>query len=175
MARPFSSRDAQKLIDRHNSILHNLDAIPEYIAELAQEIRTASDELAAQELLNVLRSIPIEEINCEKRGFRVSALKNSGYTPIADIAFKSESALESIYGIGNSAWDIVRTVQKIVSAAKEDIKIRLSSDEKTAYSSRLVTALSSYRQVTEVSERQHTLPAVNDYNWLGDIQHFHRR
>lgn len=40
----------------------------------------------AQEVLKVLDDIPIEEINRDKRGFRVKALRDYGYRSIADIS-----------------------------------------------------------------------------------------
>ena len=86
MARPISSEDAKKAIEKHQSLLAKLSAIEASIEILRSEIKKISDALVEQEVMRILKDIPIEEINREKRVFRIKALHDHGYHTIADIA-----------------------------------------------------------------------------------------
>ena len=83
MARPFSSTDAKRLIDKHNRIKSQLSAAVSSAEQFRSEIQKASEALVAQEVLSVLKDIPIEEINRDKKGFRIKALRDYGYNSIA--------------------------------------------------------------------------------------------
>ena len=170
MARPFRPKSAQKLIETHKKILEDLDAIPDYIPQLREETIKAADELAAQELIKTLQGIPVDEINRGKKGLRVGALRSAGYETIADIAYKPEAVIASVYGIGNSAPGIVRSVAEIVSAAKQTIKIRLSTDEKTPSASRLVVNLARYRDAQEIDKESRELIEQNLDTVVNEIE-----
>ncbi len=71
MARPFSSKDAQRIIEDHRQLLSSLNAVAGSDELLKQDVQKGADALVAQEVLKVLGDIPIEEINHEKRGIRV--------------------------------------------------------------------------------------------------------
>ena len=89
MARPFTSRDAKRLIDEHRELKTRLSKAEAYSDHCKTSISKASEALVAQEVLNVLKDIPIEEINRDKRGFRIKALRDYGYNSIADISTAS--------------------------------------------------------------------------------------
>ena len=94
-----------------------------------------------------MRNIPIDEINREKKGFRIKALRDNGYQTIADIAPASVYTLSSIYGISDdAAYSIKRVVDKIVSTTRKGVKIKISADDKSAMTSQLVLAISRYKQ-----------------------------
>ena len=82
-------------------------------------------------LLKLMRDIPVEEVNREKRGIRVKALRESGYTTYADILTASVYQLSTVRGISE---DGARVVKRIVSDASEmaqkTTKLRLSVETK---------------------------------------------
>ena len=86
MARPFSTIEASRIIEEHNTVLHKLENAEKSEERYRKAIDKASEDLVAKEVLTVLRDVPIEEINRDKRGFRIKALKEHGYNTIADIA-----------------------------------------------------------------------------------------
>ena len=51
----------------------------------AEQIKTAAEKMMAFNALQILRNIPVEEVNREKAGFRVKALRDAGLTTMADI------------------------------------------------------------------------------------------
>lgn len=147
MARPFSSKDAKRLIDKHCELKTKLSEAKIYTELYKSGITKASDTLVAQEVLKILKDIPIEEINRDKRGFRVKALRDYGYKTVADIATASVYTIASVYGISeDTAYSIKNVVNDIVTKARLGVKIRLSADNRTTGATELVTAISKYKR-----------------------------
>lgn len=147
MARPFTSRDAKRLIDEHRDLKTRLSKAEAYSEHCKASISKASEALVAQEVLNVLKDIPIEEINRDKRGFRIKALRDYGYNSIADISTASIYTIASVHGISeDTAYSIKRVVDDIVSKARQGVKIRLSVDNKNVKATELVSAISRYKR-----------------------------
>lgn len=147
MARPFTSRDAKRLIDEHRELKTKLSKAEAYSDHCKANISKASEALVAQEVLNVLKDIPIEEINRDKRGFRIKALRDYGYNSIADISTVSVYTIASVHGISeDTAYSIKRVVEDIVSKARQGVKIRLSVDNKNVKATELVSAISRYKR-----------------------------
>lgn len=153
MARPFSSADAKRLIDEHNRIKSQLSAVGLSAEQYRSEILTSSEALVAQEVLSVLKDIPIEEINRDKKEFRVKALREYGYSSIADISTTSVYTIASVHGISeDTAYSIKRIVGDIVSKARQGVKIKLSTDSKTSAATKLVTSISKYNRALPLTE-----------------------
>ena len=147
MARPISSADAKRVINAHQSLANNLLSAIDMRNKLKDDIVHTSNALVTSETLSLLRNIPIDEINREKKGFRIKALRDNGYQTIADIAPASVYTLSSIYGISDdAAYSIKRVVDKIVSTTRKGVKIKISADDKSAMTSQLVLAISRYKQ-----------------------------
>ena len=147
MARPISSADAKRVINTHQSLAKNLLSAIDMRNKLKDDIIDASNTLVTSETLALLRNIPIDEINREKKGFRIKALRDNGYQTIADITPASVYTLSSIYGISDeAAYSIKRVVDKIVSTTRKGVKIKISADDKSAMTSQLVLAISRYKQ-----------------------------
>lgn len=147
MARPFTSTDAKRLTEEHKNYLARLrtgETAPEqYRAEIVQ----AANALAAQEVVKILREIPVEEINRDKRGFRVKALREHGFSTIADLSAASVHSIASVHGISaDSAYAIKRIVNELAEQARKGVKVRLSVDNKTPAATQLVTAVSKYKR-----------------------------
>ena len=82
MARPFSSIEAKRLIDEHKELKAKLSEGSTAFEDYRSAVKKASDDYVAQEVLNILKDVPIEEINRDKNGFRVKALRENGYKTI---------------------------------------------------------------------------------------------
>ena len=183
MARPFTSRDAKRLIDEHRELKTKLSKAEAYSDHCKASISKASEALVAQEVLNVLKDIPIEEINRDKRGFRIKALRDYGYNSIADISTASVYTIASVHGISeDTAYSIKKVVDDIVSKARQGVKIRLSVDNKNVKATELVSAISRYkrgkpytetcRQILNSKSKQidyaleDLAPAKSSFNWF---------
>ena len=157
MERYFSFSDAKNLLQRYQKVLDQIHETGEVGDIYRNAVQKAANRYIAAEVLKLMRDIPVEEVNREKRGIRVKALRESGYTTYADILTASVYQLSAIRGISE---DGARVVKRIVSDASEmaqkTTKLRLSVDNKTLDTTRLVVALSQYhraRQISAESER----------------------
>jgi len=153
MARAFSSADAKELLTWHHQTIDKLNRAEASREEYKEKVKNASDALVAQAVLKVLQDIPIEEINRDKKGFRVKALREYGYETIADIAPISVYTIASVRGISeDAAYSIKKIVNDIVSKARQGIKIRLSADNQSEEATELVLALLQYHCSLAVSD-----------------------
>lgn len=146
MARPFDSTDAKRIIERHRKLLAELMLAEESIDGLRTAVTKTSDALVAQEVLNLLKDIPVDELNRDKRGIRIKLLREHGYQSIADITGASVYSLASINGISDdTAYYIKHIADQIVSTTRQGVKIRLSEDNKSPAATQVVLAISKFR------------------------------
>ena len=155
MARFYTSKNVVTLINQHQEILEKLQAIlnEKRSEQYRAEVKTSAEALVASDVMNILKDIPIEEINRDKIGIKVKTLRDNGFLTIADIAPASVAQIESVNGISqDSAYTIRRIVNDIVGQASKNTKIRLSIDNKTPEATRLVKAISSLSKYSELVE-----------------------
>ena len=154
MARPFSSIEAKRLIDEHKELKAKLSEGSTAFEDYRSAVKKASDDYVAQEVLNILKDVPVEEINRDKNGFRVKALRENGYKTIANLASTSVYSIASVHGISvDAAFSIKRIVNDIVDKTRKEIKIHLSTDHKTQPATELIMAISKYRQCQPYAEK----------------------
>lgn len=117
---------------------------------LEKSIKKAADTLAEEQLSDFLSGLSVEELNRDKRGIRISALKNAGIENIAQLYKRSRASLESIEGIGQTNAALIHhAVQTIASSAKENMHIKLSSEEETKELTRLIELLHQYAAASQ--------------------------
>lgn len=147
MARSFTSTDAKRLTEEHKNYLVRLEAGATTPDQYRTEVKQAANNLASQEVLKILREIPVDEINRDKRGFRVKALREHGFSNLADLSTASVYSIASVHGISqDSAYAIKGIVNELVDQARKGAKIRLSADNKTPAATQLVVAVAQYRR-----------------------------
>ncbi len=158
MARPFSKKDATRLKNEHNNLLNRLYTVIDAPKKYAEDIKNAADELIAQEVLNILRDIPIEELNRDRGGLRIKNLRNAGYNSIADVSTTNVYSLASINGISqDAAHTIKRIAQDFTNKARKDTRIRLSVDSKNAKNTELVSSIFRYKAIMPLSDKADNL------------------
>lgn len=163
MARSFSRRDARRLIAEHQGIKHCLKDIRQLEKDFRSDIVSSADRMVFSEVLEVLKGVPIEELNRDRLGIRTGLLKENGYQTVADIAAASVYEIASIHGIGSqSAYTIRRVAEQILGRARQNTKIRLSLDEKTREATKLVTTVSAYIRLSPVLEAASKLEKTYD-------------
>ncbi len=146
MAKNFDSAQAKTVSKQHRAILAELTSAKPTEAAMHDEVVQAANAMAEMMLTQMLRDIPVDEINREKHGFRIKTLQDHGYHTIADLAKAPAKSIAAISGISDdAAVQIKQVVRNIAATAKKTVRIRLSQDNKTAQMSRLILALSKYR------------------------------
>ena len=158
MAKKFSSKEAKELVNKHKSISKSLNDIVSLSNTLKFNIKNSADNLAMQEILNVLRGIPVDELNRYKKGLRTKPLLDHCYTSIADIYALSIYNLAAINGISqDNAYTIKRIVNEIIDKTRKVTKIKLSVDDKNKESNKLVKDISIYKNTLPYVENTHSV------------------
>lgn len=164
MAKNFSSREAKDLIAKHKSLVKSLSDITALESSLKLNIKSSADSLAMQEILKVLRGIPVDELSRYKKGLRTKPLIDHYYTSIADIYALSVYNLAAIKGISqDNAYTIKRIVNDIADKTRKETKIKLSVDNKSKESSKLVKDISIYlNSLPFIQEAHSVIDAYSD-------------
>ena len=152
MARLSTPKETKKIVGQHKEILKFFDEVSDKIVETRQQIKNAVDSAVVSEVMDVLRGISIDELNRDKRGIKVKALRDYGYENIADIVSANQYQLASVYGISeDTAYTIKRIADNYVQQTHKNTKLRLSVDHQTPVNTRLIVLLSTMRRLLPLS------------------------
>ena len=128
------------------------------IDEYKSKIKQAAEKLSAYNALQMLKSVPVEELNRKKAGFRVKTLRDAGFETIADIYSTSTYQLASLQGISeNAAYSMKRIAQELLKEAQGAVKIKLSADSRNKYSTALISAIYIFRLKKPLREKQQSI------------------
>ena len=174
MDRQFSFSDAKKLLKEHQETQNKLNEIKRAGDIYKEAVKRAADSCMAAETLKLMKDIPIEEVNRNKNGIRVKALRDSGYTTYADIYAASAKQLSFIKGISeDGAKAVKRVVNDASDTAKKTVKLKLNADNKTENMTGLVLAVSQFQKAAKLSEESEMLSRKYSYDMqcaMNDIQ-----
>lgn len=154
--RPFPSGEVRKLANSSRTLIKDLSTVATFSdrQSLQAQIEVAADKFVAEESLALLRDIPIEELNRERKGIRVGVLRDAGYKSIADLAAASVYELASIRGISEDSAHTIKREYKVLSKRVHGTtKIRLSTDRKTKAASNLATATYKFIRKRELGRK----------------------
>ncbi len=147
MANGIDRAAAKARYKQFQSLQIALEKAVKAVTTQQDQIIQAAKALAVEQATDVLKNTPIEEINRDKKGFRVKTLRDHGIETVADLVNISLSRLTSINGISpQAASEMKQAAQEIAQTASQSVKIRLSEDNKTAAAGKLVTAIAKYRK-----------------------------
>ena len=153
MARSFSSAEARQLIAEHTALQSELSGAIGRIEEMQAVVRSAVEAYRSEKALDLLREIPIEEVNRNKLGLRVKALRESGICTMADAATASPRRLTAVRGISAEG---ARTIQQIASdyqkEAQKGVRLRLNADTRTRETSAIVRTIAVRRAAAPLQE-----------------------
>ena len=183
MARPFTAKDAKRLIEKHSALLDRLDGAVCLAETYKQNICSASEQLAEQEIRTILEGVPVEELNREKNGFKTKTLRDYNFCTMADLYSATSDELAAIKGISDEGAAAIKTlVNNYARRTRETAKIRLSADNKSPAASQLVTAIAIYKNSLKAIEdccklllqnretinegMEELRPAAHDLKWL---------
>ena len=171
------------LIAEHGELLKLTEDALMKTAARKNAVTAAVDRLLTKEALKVLEDASVDEINKAYGGIRVKTLHDAGYHTIADISRTSVNKLAYIKGISEEKAHLLKQIAAgYVEEIRKNVKIRLSSDDRSREATDLVAAiygyklrLGEYRTLLKIStickeqiERQRNtlLHAVTGVNWV---------
>ena len=156
--RSFSSSDAKNISQQCQKIQEALNEIAKSDAIYRESIQQEANRYVATQVLKLMEKIPVEEVNRDKHGIRVKALRDSGYVTYADMLTSSICQLAAIRGISEDGARIIkRIVSEAADKASTTTKLRLSADNRTEDMTRLITAVSQYQQAKPLAEESNRL------------------
>lgn len=146
-------KDLQKLVDNFEGIASKLEKETSKTNDIKDKIKTAAERMTMATVLDILKTIPVDEVNRNKKGVRVKALRDAGYATIADVYAASPFQLASIYGISeDTAYTIKNIAKEFAVETRRTTKIKLSVDNKTKEATNLVDAIYKYKQYIDALE-----------------------
>ena len=156
-------KDYKKLMEAHGKVLQDLrqGAVEDDISR--QQVKDAGESMVKEALYSLLALIPVEEINRDKLGIRVAALRADGFESILDIHNATAQDLANVSGISDEGAREIKIIAAGIAAnAEGEIHIRLSSDEKTPGATTLLKALSVCRNIGEPARACESLLEENE-------------
>lgn len=143
--RQFTKLDINVLASRVNLAKCTAKEGSRISETMQMAVRDSVNLMAEKESFELLKTIPIEEINADKSGIRTGILKENGINTVYDVITADISKLASIYGFGENMAIRAKTVaQRINEDIKRNVKIRLSSDNRSEENTNLVVSVASY-------------------------------
>ena len=162
MARDFSAKDAKKIIRTHETYIASLKEAKGLSIALRDEVKKAADAYTDNEVLTILNTVSVEELNRDRRGIRVKALTENGFETFGDLRAVSVYDIADVNGISeDTAYTIKRKVDEFSEKIRREIKIRLSIDSRNEFTTKLVTAISIFKNCLPYSKTSKTL--LDDY------------
>ena len=135
------------LLKRYGAFDSYVNFVKNDFSKEADVIKRAIDRLIASNLLEMLKGISVEEIGRDKKRIRIKPLIEAGFLTVADVFTANEYNLASLYGVSaDNAHTIKRIADNYAQQAKNDIKIKLSYDDKNKEATNIVKALCLYRK-----------------------------
>lgn len=139
-------------------IQKTLDGIATSDVIYRDSIQQEANCYVAAQVLKLMEKIPVEEVNRDKRGIRVKALRDSGYVMYADILTASIYQLAAVRGISEDGARIIkRIVGEAADNASATTKLQLSADNRTEDTTRLIIAVSQYQQAKPLADKSSRL------------------
>jgi len=146
MARPVSAYEAKKLRDKSKKYLSDMKAALSEGEQNTRRIMEAASALVGEQSRSLLGSIAVEELNRDKKGIRVKALRDAGFTTLGDVERASLSRLAAINGISEEgARTIKLRVKEIYKTTASTGKLKLSSDAKSPAATKLIKEIYIHR------------------------------
>ncbi len=137
-------------VNKYNNIKKINDNLDVSIKTSATEIKDTVNRLLAENLVNELRAIPVDELARDKSGIKVKYLKDGGYQNLADVLAASQMQIASIYGVSqDKAYTIKTKCDNYAKKINSQLKIKLSTDDKNTAATNVVKAICTYLRKIE--------------------------
>lgn len=143
---PFSVDQAVDILSKArglNGLVKSFEQLP---ATLEGSVKSSAGRYAIEGMLEELRKIPVDELNRNRRGIRIKALRDAGYQNIEDVFTATQYGLSNVRGLSEeSAQEIKAEAAKMADRVRGAIKIRLSADRRTPGSDAVVRSTYALR------------------------------
>ena len=108
MQRDFLQRDIKRINDEYEDIIKKLEGILQLEKNYYLAIKANAKETVDFKIKEILDDIPVEELNRNKSGIRIKALKDNGIDNLGQLSQYSSYMISSIRGISEDAMYTIR-------------------------------------------------------------------
>lgn len=134
--------------------IEGFDAIKGTIANTAENIKKAVNYLMAEELVNTLRALPVDELGRSRQNLKIKCLKDAGFLTLADVFGASREEIVSAHGISEDASYTIKSIcEDYAKQLQKDLKIKLSVDNQSKSATAVVLAIYNYSK-QKVSQKR---------------------
>lgn len=138
---PVSHAEVRSAFDSATLVLDTLEARGQRPRVFDENVKSAISRRLSKDLYQLLADVPVEELNRDKRGIRIKALKDAGWENVAQVCAATMGQLENIRGISwQGAADAKAVASELAEEARKGLKIRLSADDKSPEATEVVRA-----------------------------------
>lgn len=155
-----------------SSIDKRLCAISNDETGTREAINKAAADLKIKLAKSGLKDIPVSELSNAKAGIRVAVLEKAGFSNLAQLEGRSETALSMISGIGQAQATAIRqTIDLFLHRMADTTSLRIDADSRDPETWNLVFELYKYmrkapiyKDVAEINARyhEHIVKAMSD-------------
>ena len=139
--------EAARVLSLHANLSDRLTGAQAVQRQLEAEAKSAVERVMAGKVQKILADIPVEDMARDNKGLHVKTLTDAGYRTMAEVRDADLCALSAVKGISDTgAAQLKQYAEECAARARAAAKIRLSADERTPESTRLIRALCAYRR-----------------------------
>ena len=151
---------------RKRTLERDLGYVIDVFNNSEKDILKAVNLYLGQEAFTVLKDVPVEELSKDRAGLRVKALHDYGFHNLSDIYAATTSNISQVRGISwETAYAVKQYAIDYLKKAQESVKIRLSADNRTSQSSKIVLEIYKYKQrLHYIESAEKMLPHVRNSN-----------
>lgn len=154
-ARPFSSEEAQQLLDRFQGIADVPAPIAAAQEDVKNRISSAIDEMRESDVLAQLALTPIDELAKQRTGVQIKKLQDAGVITLADLYERMSSPEKGdLPGVGPKTLDAIEAyLNPIVGGIRKRWRLKLAADDKTDAAMLLLRTVQAYLELGSLHDR----------------------
>ena len=162
-SREIGRKEAALLSERVKKVIKIIKIVDKHVSDSEKSVQKAVRPAINDEYIFALHSVPVEKLNEDRAGLRVSILRRAGYTDLFSVLQVGPQKISMLKGISSSmAYDICKRAENIANGIKSTIRVRLSTDHISSGYTDLVTSIAKNRHAQEenqvVQDVQRLLP-----------------
>ena len=144
----YALAEISQLAGKLAKLQASLDEVQSQQTTLRGNIKPCIDKLVTAETLNVLQTIPIEQITQWSAGIRVKSLRTNGYATMADVYTAKQYEIALISGISDEgARTIKHCASQCAKEAMSAVKLKINADARNKDTTAVVVATYKYRHI----------------------------
>lgn len=128
----WTNPKVDRLLKKNQSLVYEYDELTSQLADNREKIRDEIMQRVNREVMEILRTIPVESLKTGDAIIRIKPLRDNGYETVADIHEAGIYALSDISGISlETARLLKQKAGQYAADTQKTIHIKLNADYRT--------------------------------------------